>query len=1032
MMTNLLRYTAILMIWSISNLAIYGQELLEKPISISDFYKGLELYEKQQYEAAQHYMDRYITEHTAYIGNEYVIEATYYAAFCAIKLDRIDGEVRLQQFVEKYPYHPKAALAYYELGNLRCYQQDYAKGITYYLSVNKEQLANTLHTELQYRLAYAYLNERDFGQALSYFNAIKNHDTPYTPASNYYAGYLALKKGDYESALIDLRKAGNHEAYEAVVPYMIMEVLYQAKRFQAAINYIKDVQTKQPTLKNYEDIELLTAESYFFLKDYASATRHYENYIHLQPSEVTHEVFYRLAYSLYKSGENYKALKYLKELALQDDYLAQLASYYMGLIYIKTSQKNLALAAFDQARQMNFINEIQTEASFQYAQLSYELGKLTISIDALQKFKRSYPNSPHITTVDQLLSQVYFHTNHYDLAIAHIESLQEKPETVLQVYQKATFYKGNAYFNQEAYDKAITWLQKSLYYPLDTDITLQTHLWLAESYVAQQAYEQATTHYQTVLAATDKKNTNYYQDALYGLGYVLFNTEKYKAALPLFLQYINIPNITNDNNWRLDVLVRTADCYYAIKDYHKALDLYTKTEDNYPAHNRYQKALIYGLLGKFVEAKQNLESIINTCPHTAYYEKALFEYAYLALQHQEYDLAIKSFTNFIQKKPYSTLVPDALLHRAVAKVNLKQYAEAGKDYETLLKDYPTHPNAQSALLELPNLVVQEGKPEKLQQYLASYKAANPSSETLAAISFEAAKNLFYSQNYTPAVQQLKEFITSYPNSTLIDEANFLIAEAYYRLAEDEQALIQYHITSKNKQTPFYNRILLRIASLAYKHKDFNTALTHYKQLKESASNKKETYYALEGIMKTSDALQQYEEVNKAASQIINQGNITINAVSQAALYLGKTALKQAKYQEAHEHFKQIVKNGQDMYAAEAQYLIAYTYYQLREFKQSLEALFILNKQFAEYTEWTNQGFLLMADNYIALQEFFQARATLQSIIENATDSSFVNTAQQKLQQLIQQIEADSLEQAQAKTTTTQPLQDEDNEFKTLE
>jgi TolA-binding protein len=1029
MMTNLLRYTTIVTIWFISYLANYGQSILEEHIS-SDFHKGLELYQKQQYEVAQHYMDRYITEHTDYIGNEYIIEATYYAALCAMKLDRIDGEVRLQQFVEKYPYHTKAALAYYELGNLRCSQQDYAKGIVYYLSVNKQQLTSILHTELQYRLAYAYLNERDFDQALAYFNDIKIHDTPYTPASNYYAGYLSLKKGDYENALADLRKASNHEAYEAVVPYMIMEVLYQAKLFQAAINYIKEIQVKQPTLKNHEDIELLTAESYFFLKDYLSAIQHYENYIHLQPSEVTHEVFYRLAYSLYKSGENYKALKYLKELALQDDHLAQLASYYMGLIYIKTSQKNLALSAFDQARQMNFINEIQIEASFQYAQLSYELGKLTISIDSLQKFKKSYPNSPHITTVDHLLSQVYFHTNHYDLAIAHIESIQEKSEEVLQVYQKATFYKGNAYFNQEIYEKAIIWLQKSLQYPLDTDITLQAHLWLAESYAAQQAYEQATTHYETVLAAIDKKSADYYQDALYGLGYVYFNTEKYKAALPLFLQYTNTKNTANSTDWRSDALVRTADCYYTTKDYNKALNLYTTSEGSYPAHSCYQKALIYGILRKFSEAKQNLETVINTYSNTAYYEKALFEYGYLSLQNQDYELAVKGFTNFIQKKPYSTLLPDALLHRAVAKVNLKQYAEAGKDYEILLKDYPTHPNAQSALLELPKLVIEEGKPEKLQQYLASYKAANPSSQALAAISFEAAKNLFYSQNYTQAAQQLKEFMSNYPNSTLIDEAKFLIAEAYYRLGEDEQALVQYHIASKNKQTAFYNRILLRIASLAYKYKDFTTALTHYSQLKESASNKKETYYALEGIMKSNDALQQYEEVNKAASQIIHQGNITVNAVSQAALYLGKTALKQAKYQEAHEHFKQIVKSGQDMYAAEAQYLIAYIYYQLGEYKQSLEALFILNKQFAEYTEWTNQGFLLMSDNYIALKEFFQARATLQSIIENAADSSFTSTAQQKLQQLIQQIEADSLAQAQA--TTTPPLQDEDNEFKTLE
>jgi TolA-binding protein len=1024
-MKTLMRYTFIATIFFLIHFPGYGQELVNEGIGYSNFQIALELFEKQKYEAAQHYMDDYAA---AYVGSEHAIEAYFYAALCAVKLDRVDAEARLYKFVKEYPDHHKANLAYYELGNIYFTRQDYAKCIEYYLSIQSDQLEDNLKAELQYKLAYSYLSEKEFDRALEYFNAIKSQHGPYTAASNYYAGYLSLKKGDYKSALADLYKAGENEAYEAVVPYLILQVFYQSKRFEEVISYAKEIQINHPSLKNQEDIALITAEAYFFLKDYAAATQRYENYLYLQPTEVSDEVRYRLGYSLYQSGEAYKALKYLKPLALKGDELSQLASYYIGRIYIKIGQKNLALAAFDQARKLNFVKEIQPEASFQYAQLSYELGSLKVAIETLEKFKKAYPTNKHIPTVNHLLSQVYLHSNNYDLAIAHIEDLPSKSEDILKIYQQATFYKGNSCFNQENYEKAIGWLEKSLLYKYDVDISLQTHLWLAESYAAQQKYEQAIPHYQAVVKEVDKKSSAYYQDALYGLAYAYFNIGNYQQALPLFTRYTNLSVSNSANNWRSDAIVRTADCYYMMKEYTKALELYDKIQTAYPAHSCYQKALIYQILNKFTIAQQNLETIINSYTNTTYYEKALYHYAQLALQNQAYELAVKSFTNFIQKKPYSPLIPDALLNRAVASVNLKQYAEAGKDYETLLKEYPSHPNAQNALLELPKLVIQEGKPEKLQEYLASYKAANPGNHKLENINFETAKSLFYNQNYHQAIEYLREFILSYPNSTLLDEASFLIAEAYYRLGEDEKALVQYHITSKNKQSPFYNKVLLRIASISYKHKDFKSALAHYTELKERSTNKKETYYALEGMMKSSDALQQDEEVNKAASLIIKQGNITVNAVNQAALYLGKAAIRQDKKQEALQYFKQIVESGQDAYAAEAQYLIAQVYYGLGEYKQSLETLFTLNKQFNDYPEWINKGFLLMADNYIGLHELFQAKATLESIIENATDMAIVNTAKEKLLLVTQQIEADSIEQA----TQTSPSQAEDSEFEILD
>jgi TolA-binding protein len=1002
----------------------HGQAIEGNPNLIA-FEQALELFQKGQYESAQHYMDAYARLDGS--GLE-AIEAQYYAALCASRLNRIDSEARLNQFIQAYPNHHKTAQAYYELGNLYAAKQNYTQSLVYYLTVDTTQLDLATQHALQYRLAYAYLNEKNFDQALAYFNEIKKQDTPYTYAANYYAGYIALKSGDYEAALVDLKKAGEDQAYQPVVPYLIVEVFYHQKKFKELVTYSATLGDLSYPLKNQEDIALFTAEAYFFLKEYPAAARHYESYLGLQEGTVDQEVIYRLAYSLYKSTEDYKALKYFKEVALQEGLLGQLASYYLGVLYLKTDQRKLALTAFDQARQKDFDKTVQAEAAFQYAKVNYELGNLTVAIAVLEKFQQIYPKSKHIKEANILLSEAYLHTNNYALAIDYIEHLPSQSVAIRKVYQQVTLYKGQEYFNEEAYDQAEHWLKKSLGHPYDQMLVGQAHLWLGETLAAKQAYKQAIGHYQAILSKQDAYR-ELSQQALYGLAYAYFNTQDYGQALPKFVQYTKQADGQKTPTWIADARLRTADCYYAIKDYKQALQMYDLVLDQYPAHAHYQKALIYGIQGDTKAAQENLVIIHQQYQHTAYYEKALFEYAYLAFKTQDYPLAIERFTKFIQQRPHSSLLPDALLDRAIACGNLEQHRQAAEDYKLILQDYPKHAHATSALLELPKLLIQLGEPEKVQQYLASYEAANPSSNSLEYLNFETAKSLFYNQSYTQAATQLDSFIRNYPSSGLMQEAYFLLAEAHYRMGDYAQALSNYQAVLKASGSVFHNKALLRLASIAYEQQDYATALDYYKELQLSASNKKENYYALEGIMKASYGLQQYDQSKQAASLIKEQGNITINATDQAVLYLAKSAMQQGEKQKAMDYFKQLLATGKDSYAAEAQYRIAQILYETGEYNQSLETLFELNKQFSTYTTWVNQAFLLIADNYMALGELFQAKATLQSIIENATDTAIIGDARQKLLEVTQQ--ADSLAQPAAEKEPVAE-REEDSEFKTLE
>ena len=473
-----------------------AQGLLSKNKSAQLFTKGIELFQKEKYSAAQHYFEDYLKFNE---DNLKAIDAQYYIAYCAIKLFRPDGEALFHQFIEAHPTHPKAVLAYYELGNLYFSNQDFEKSIAYYQKVDESQLDQATKHALAYQLAYAYLNNKDFDQALRHFNPIKADENPYTYAANYYAGYIALRNGDYEVALADFKKAGENDTYKPVVPYMILQVYYKQKRFRVLLDYIHEVDKPEITLKNQNEIKLLTAEAHFFLGNFEAAVQNYEVYMAHENAPIASPILYRVAYSLYKIKKIDKALTYFKTLALQEDSLGQLSSYYLGKLYLQADKKTWAIGAFEKAHQTDFLPKVQEEATFQYAKLHYELGNFATAIETFKKFKVAYPNSKHRVEANTLLSEAYLNTNDYNLAIAHIEALPYKHQDIVKVYQKVTFYQGNEYFNDVQYEQAIDLFKKSLAHPFDKGLATQTQLWLGESFSALQNYERAIAAYENVV-----------------------------------------------------------------------------------------------------------------------------------------------------------------------------------------------------------------------------------------------------------------------------------------------------------------------------------------------------------------------------------------------------------------------------------------------------------------------------------------------------------------------------------------------------
>src|SRR6185295_20399859 len=115
---------------------------------------------------------------------------------------------------------------------------------------------------------------------------------------------------------------------------------------------------------------------------------------------------------------------------------------------------------------------------------------------------------------------------------------------------------------------------------------------------------------------------------------------------------------------------------------------------------------------------------------------------------------------------------------------------------------------------------------------------------------------------------------------------------------------------------------------------------------------------------------------------------------------------------AKDEFLNTLNAAHDEFGAEAKYLLAQIFYQQKDYKACYETLISLNDDFKAYQEWVGKSYLLLADNFTAMNDVFQAKATLQSLIDHFPQQNVKDEAKRKLTAL-EQLEAEKAKQTEA-------------------
>ncbi|MBD2721305.1 tetratricopeptide repeat protein [Hymenobacter armeniacus] len=997
------------------------------------FQEGLELFDRGQYGAAQEAFRQYLAiepVHTSQGGaaaRDRTADAEYYVAVSGLYLSHPDAEGLILDFAAQHPAHPRAAAAYFELGKFYFDQKNYEAAIRYFQKVAPDNLSNDQRAESDFKLAYSYFEQKDYEKARLLFDRNKQVQSQYKYASSYYAGYLAYRAGDYAAARTDLAVAEQNDAYQLVVPAVMTQIYYREGNFDGLIGYATKALQNTPPPQNSDEIQLLLGDAYYQKGQYKEAAENFDKYAAIHKGKIEPALQYKIGFANYKMGDFKGAIASLRNVAVRRDSLGQNAAYHLGLSYLQTNQKPQAVTAFEAARQSTFDKGIAENATLKLGQVQYEQGNLPETIAVLRDFRKKFPRSKNQPIVDDLLSNSFLSSTDYNQALTYLEGLEDRSAKLDATYQRVAYSQAATLYNNGNYSEALPLLDKSLKYPADDALRAAAQVLRGEIFSVGQKYQEAITAY--VAAARSARQggvspeeADFEQKARYGLGYAYYNTKQYDRARPQFQAYVSdIDAKPSDPNY-YDATLRLADTYYVAKSYQQALDLYDKVIKANAAdkdYAYYQKGRTLGLMGRRDEASSTLAALLKTSPNSRYAEEAVFQQAQLSFEAGEYQPAVDGFTRLIANRPNSPLMPQALQKRGVAYANLQQQEKAVADFQKVLTDYPRSEAASQAIYSLQESLTALGRTEEFDAALASFKIQNPDSKATESVEFEAAKSLYLAEKYKPAILRLESYLKQYPQSALGPDARFFLADSYVKTGDRQQGLARLRDVVTEGKSEFLNRAVGRLADLEFENKNYAEAAKYYERLRGASTNRREVANATLGQMRSLYEVGDYAGTRRVAEELRAQAGATANATNAALLYLGKASYRAENYdQAATELAAAVTAAPNDVNGAEAQYFLAQTLFKQKKNEEAIAAALKVNANYSSYALWQGRAFLLVADVYAAEGDNFQARGTLNSLIDNNFPvAEVVEAAKQRLKTL----GADQPEEpAEPKTTPKAP------------
>jgi tetratricopeptide (TPR) repeat protein len=928
-------------------------------------------------------------------------EVIFNSLLCGLRQGQPQAAQDALQFLSSVPlrmYQDRlhAALAdhYFRIGQWASCIEQYAKaGVVHF---SNDEIAAA-----QFQQGYAHFVLQQYKEAKTFFNSVRSlPQGPFKSAATYYHALLLVKERSWDEALLQLRLIEYDSTYGTYTPYYIAQLLLSNGQPDETIQYVNTRLQRVPFPYHQAELQQLLGRSYFLSQNYQQAIVHLSAFAE-KTDALSREDAYQLAYSHYQTGAWSVAERQLQALSTTSDSLGQHALFLLGDVYLKRGDLAAARSAFLFCSLHSVHSQQREAARFFHAKLSYQLGFFDEALSGLQSFITTYPNASYVSEARELQLAVLAATSNYKDALQLLDQLTLPSEPARRLFAPVLYGRAAELINDGELRMAEDLLDRALSDPYHSSLLAYLLFWKGELSFRAQRYQEAVEFFQQYLQKGAPSFGEVRPDhARYGLAYSYMRLERYDQALPLLTSLTGQVQ-ANAGLLVQDALVRQADCLLMLRRYGQAAAIYKRVMDfswREADYALYQLATITGI--KDPAEKIKLLKLFETSfPGSSLLTASWMAIADTYMEEERFALAKPFLEKIIANEKSMQLLPQAHSKLGIAHYNSDNNDLARQQFMYILDQFSNSEEAADAVENLKAIYVEEGRSAEFISLLQS-RGLSISASAEDSLLFAAAEQLYTQRSYDLAAQALEQYLAGRGRPAFALDAYAMLAALALQGKDLAKALSYYDSVLAVAPNRHAEEAALQAARICFfEQKNYDRAALYYGRLYELTGLSSSKLEALRGLLRAYYQLGQLDQAAVWGALLVNEKGTSSDDKALVALVAAKNFVLQSKEQEAQFSLRQVISINKASLAAEARYELAASHFRQQQYEAAEKAAFETIQKSGSYENWVTRSYLLLGDIYFAQQDLFNAKATYQSVKDNAVSDEYRKIAADKLEQV---------------------------------
>lgn len=890
----------------------------------------------------------------------------------------------LKQYLKDYPYTPYSDEILLMEGVLQTEKGKYKQAIKLFNQVKSKNLSRQTQPMWYFYMGYAYIQQQEYDQALPLFLTLTKHQTLYTPHAHYYAGYCYYCKQDFPHAMAEFLAVESLGGYKQIAPYYIVQIYYAQHEYDQIYDRAEKLLTDFPDNPHNDELHRMLGEIYYQDSAYNEAINHLQTYRTLrleQKQEPLRNDLYLLGMANYSAGYYANAIDYLKEVKEQQDSISENTYLHLGHSYLRVGDEEKAKLSYAAAMRFKINDQLREEAMYNYVQITYLQGSaLGENITAFQDFLTEYPNTKYANKVYALMADMYLTSKNYQAAYEALSEIQHPDAKMQETKQYLRYQLGMDAFLQGKMQDAIEWMTQVINNDKKTSqYKTEAYYVRAESQYRMHQYATCLEDIKQYESQSNVANSPNQVPAMYLKGYALFNQQQMKDAEYTFRQYL--AKADNQTTTYADASNRLGDCLFYSRQFDDAIATYQQVVEHNTTgvdYALFQQGYAQGLLHRYPNKIQTMQTLETRFPHSDYADDALYEQARAHLQLDQYNEAIKAYTQLTTDYPNSNKAAKSALEIGMTYRTLKQYDSAIQAYKNTIQRYAGSEEAYAALEGLEQVFVETNRISDYLAYTKTLDKVNMQAATSEdSLVYVTAELQYMMGNYEQAAAGLTTYLTSFcPGGRYCMIAQYYAANSYYRLKQYDNAIDQYSALADMAGNPYMEEACMRVAELSYDKGEYRTASYYFQRMEEIASSSAMRTTAQLGVLRCSHLLGDKATTVEAANRLLEEQSIADDIRKEALYYRAKAHLEDNQFGLAVVDLTPLAKEVRTAMGAEAKYQLANCYFQLGSIDMAEEEIMSFTKMQTSQQYWLAKSLILLSDINVARNDLFQAKQYL--------------------------------------------------------